>query len=87
MLYMVIETYLHGPEPVYQRFTERGRMLPDGLQYLRSWVTADGMERCYQLMETDDPSLFDAWTSQWSDLVAFEIEEVMVSPTAETNPD
>jgi hypothetical protein len=82
MLYMVIERYLDGPEAVYQRAAASGRMLPDGLAYLSSWVTAEGMDRCFQLMETEDPALFDAWTERWSDLVAFEIVPVVTSGEA-----
>jgi hypothetical protein len=82
MLYMVIERYLDGPEPVYLRAAASGRMLPEGLAYLSSWVTAEGMDRCFQLMETDDPALFDAWTERWSDLVAFEIVPVVTSSEA-----
>ena len=74
MRYMVIERYLSGPGPVYKRVAESGRMLPDGLTYVNSWVVADaGMDRCFQLMETSDPALFDAWTERWADLVSFEI--------------
>jgi hypothetical protein len=51
-------------------------MLPDGLHYLDSWLTADG-QRCFQLMETDDLALFDAWTPHWADLVDFEIVPLM----------
>jgi hypothetical protein len=79
---MVIERYLNGPEPVYQRAAASGRMLPDGLTYVDSWVAADGMDRCFQLMETDDPALFDAWTQRWSDLVAFEVVPVLTSAEA-----
>ena len=82
MLYMVIEQYLDGPGPVYQRVAESGRMLPDGLAYLDSWVTADGMDGCFQLMETDDPSLLAAWTERWSDLAEFEIVPVITSAEA-----
>jgi hypothetical protein len=82
MLYMVIERYLDGPEPVYQRAAESGRMLPAGLSYLSSWVAADDMDRCFQLMETDDPALFATWTERWSDLVAFEIVPVVTSAEA-----
>ena len=82
MLYMVIERYLAGPEPVYQRAAASGRMLPDGLAYLSSWVAADGMDRCFQLMETEEPALFDDWTRRWSDLVAFEIVPVVTSAEA-----
>jgi Domain of unknown function (DUF3303) len=82
MLYMVIEQYLNGPGPVYERFAASGRMLPDGLAYLDSWVTADGMDGCFQLMETDDPALLAAWTQRWSDLVEFEIVPVVTSAEA-----
>jgi hypothetical protein len=80
---MVVETYTSGPEPVCRRAAERGRMLPDGLRYLDSWVVDDGAhDRCFQLMETDDPALFDAWTARWSDLADFEIVPVLASADA-----
>lgn len=82
MLYMVIERYTHGPEPVYARLSERGRMLPPGLRYLESWVDEDGLSRCFQLMETEAPSLLSEWTSNWSDLVEFEIVPVVTSRDA-----
>ena len=83
MLYMVIEKYRHGPGPVYQRAAERGRMLPDGLRYVDSWVVDDGpLDRCFQLMETDDPALFDVWTAAWADLADFEIVPVVASADA-----
>jgi hypothetical protein len=84
MRYMVVETYLRGPGPVYERAAERGRMLPPGLAYVESWVDARSLDRCYQLMETDDPELFDAWIAQWSDLVRFEIVPVVGSAEAAT---
>ena len=78
MLYMVIEKYRHGPGPVYQRAAERGRMLPEGLRYVDSWVVDDGrLDRCFQLMETDDPGLFGIWQEQWADLTEFEIVPVV----------
>jgi hypothetical protein len=80
---MVIETYTHGPEPVYRRAAERGRMLPPGLTYVDSWVVDDAaLDRCFQLMETDDPTLFGAWTAEWSDLATFEIHPVLDSAQA-----
>jgi hypothetical protein len=82
MFYMVIESYRDGPGPVYARAAERGRMLPPGLTYLDSWVDAERRERCFQLMATDDPVLFDAWTELWSDLVDFEIVPVVSSADA-----
>ena len=83
MLFMVIETYRHGPGPVYQRAAERGRMLPEGLRYVDSWVVDDGrLDRCFQLMETDDPELFGIWRARWADLTDFEILPVVTSGEA-----
>jgi hypothetical protein len=79
---MVIERFLQGPGPVYDRFAERGRMLPVGLTYLDSWID-ERLERCFQLMETDDPALFDTWTANWSDLTHFEIVPVLSSAQAD----
>jgi hypothetical protein len=81
MRYMVIETFRQGSRPVYERARERGRMLPDGLRYVESWVE-EGLGRCFQLMETDDPALFDPWTARWSDLADFEIVPVLASADA-----
>jgi hypothetical protein len=78
--YMVIETFLPGcKQKVYERFRAQGRMLPAGLVYLNSWLEKDG-DRCFQLMETDDSSLFTAWTNQWKDLVSFEVVELGEKP-------
>ena len=83
VLYMVIERFLHGPGPVYARAAERGRMLPDGLHYVDSWIVDDEpLDRCFQLMETDDPTLFDVWTERWADLVTFEVLPVIPSTEA-----
>jgi Protein of unknown function (DUF3303) len=67
---------------VYERVARQGRMLPAGLDYIDSWVEAEQLDRCYQLMETDDPSLFDRWTANWEDLVDFEIVPVISSSEA-----
>jgi hypothetical protein len=73
MKYMVVETFRPACKArVYERFRNKGRMLPDGLHYLESWLEQKG-DRCFQLMETDSPALFDQWTAAWSDLVSFEI--------------
>ena len=78
--YMVIETFGPGCQPeIYKRFHARGRMLPDGLAYLNSWLEKDGA-RCFQLMETNDPSLFGVWIEQWKDLVSFEVIEIGAKP-------
>jgi hypothetical protein len=73
---MVIENFKSGcKEKVYERFHEKGRMLPDGLVYIDSWLEKDG-DRCFQLMETDTFGLFPLWTRHWKDLVIFEIIEI-----------
>jgi hypothetical protein len=81
-LFMVVEHYTHGPEPVYARAAERGRMLPDGLRYLNSWVVAGTLGTCFQLMETDDAALFEVWIPNWEDLVTFDIHPVVSSAEA-----
>ena len=83
MLFMVIEKYSDGPGPVYERAAQRGRMLPEGLRYIDSWVVNDGrLDRCFQVMETDDPELLDLWRAQWADLVDFEVLPVIKSGEA-----
>jgi hypothetical protein len=78
--YMVIERFEPGAkEKVYERFREKGRMLPDGLIYIDSWLEKEG-NRCFQLMETNNQLLFDRWTENWSDLVRFEIIELGDKP-------
>lgn len=82
MLYMVIEHFRNGdPAPVYQRFREQGRLAPEGLRYVSSWVTRD-LKHCYQVMETDDPALLREWISRWEDLVEFEVIPVVTSAEA-----
>jgi len=80
-LYMVVEHFKGDAVAVYRRFRDRGRLAPEGLTFVSSWVD-HAFERCYQLMETDDPELLALWTSRWSDLVAFEIHPVMTSEEA-----
>jgi hypothetical protein len=82
MLFMVIERFKNrDAKAVYQRFNEQGRMLPDGLTYVGSWVE-DNFDRCFQLMECDDPSLFEQWLMHWRDLADFEIVHVVSSAEA-----
>jgi hypothetical protein len=78
---MVVERFTQGARPVYERAAARGRMLPDGLRYVDSWVD-ESLDRCFQLMETDDPGLFDEWTAHWNDLAEFEIVPVLASADA-----
>jgi Protein of unknown function (DUF3303) len=79
---MVIEHFKQGPGPVYARAAQRGRMLPDGLVYVDSWVDERRLDRCFQLMETDDPALLDEWIANWSDLADFEVVPVIGSAEA-----
>jgi hypothetical protein len=79
--YLVIEHFVQGARPVYERAAVKGRMLPPGLDYVDSWID-ERLDRCFQLMETDDPSLFERWTAEWSDLARFEIVPVLSSAEA-----
>jgi hypothetical protein len=79
---MIIERFKNGDAvPVYRRFREKGRMAPDGLTYVSSWVLED-LSRCYQVMECDDRSVLDRWMAHWSDLVDFEVVPVLTSAQA-----
>ena len=79
---MVVEHFKNRDAiSVYRRFRDRGRMAPEGLVYVSSWVD-DKLERCYQLMETDDRKLLDEWMANWKDLVDFEVHPVMTSMEA-----
>jgi hypothetical protein len=82
MMFMVIEKFRDGDAgAVYRRFREKGRMMPDGLKYIDSWVEAS-FARCFQLMECDDARLLQRWVAQWQDLVEFEIVAVTSSKEA-----
>jgi uncharacterized protein DUF3303 len=82
MLYMIIENFRGGdPVPVYRRFRDRGRMMPDGIEYCGSWVAED-LRRCFQLMECDDRRLLDQWMANWSDVTDFEVVRVITSEEA-----
>ena len=82
MTYMIIETFKNGDAAaVYRRFRERGRMAPDGLGYVSSWVTPD-LTRCYQVMECDDRDLLERWMARWRDLIDFEVIPVLTSAQA-----
>ena len=82
MLYMVIERFKNqNAGAVYRRFNDKGRMLPEGLEYISSWVDMK-LERCFQIMETSDPRLMLEWIKNWNDLVDFEVVPVMPSADA-----
>jgi len=79
MLFMVIETFAEvDVAAIYGRLAELGRMLPDGVAYVDSWVAAD-QTRCFQLMEAPDERLIREWTRRWDDLLSFEIVPVIPS--------
>jgi Protein of unknown function (DUF3303) len=82
VLYMIIERFKsRDPVPVYRRFRDQGRLAPDGLTYVSSWVTLD-MDRCYQVMECEDRRILEQWMARWSDLIEFEVIPVVTSAQA-----
>jgi hypothetical protein len=82
VLFHVTERYRDGdPVPVYRRFREHGRMTPDGVEYVASWVT-DDLSTCFQVMEAESLSALDEWMGRWSDLVDFEVVPVITSDEA-----
>lgn len=85
MRYMVVERFPQGPKPVYEVVAKHGRMLPEGLTFVDSWIDERTLDCCFQLMETDDPSLFDTWAASWArfgGVVEFEIVPVISSSEA-----
>jgi len=82
MHYMVVERFRDGKAgPVYRRFAERGRLAPEGLEYVSSWVNLE-LGVCYQVMACEDPSPLQAWMANWEDLVEFEVVPVVTSAEA-----
>lgn len=82
MQYMVIEKFRRGnAHPIFERRKEQGRVLPEGLSHIDSWISAD-LKSCFQLMETEDPTTLRAWTETWDDLINFEIVPVRASKDA-----
>jgi len=80
MLFMVIEQFVENDMvPIYEQVRSEGRMLPDGLEYVDSWVEAN-FARCFQLMRCDDLRLFQQWVLKWRGSGAtFEIIPVVSS--------
>ncbi len=79
---MIVEHFKNGDaKPIYRRFRDKGRLAPEGLKYVSSWVDVD-FQRCFQLMETDDIKLLEEWIENWNDIVDFEIFPVMTSVEA-----
>ena len=81
-LYMVVEHFRNkDAAPIYRRFRERGRMMPEGLTYVSSWID-EKLERCYQVMEAGDPALLEEWMANWNDIMDFEVYPVITSKDA-----
>ena len=80
MLYMVVEHFKDAPA-IYQRLREKGRLMPEGLEYISSWIDVD-LKICWQLMRAEDKSLFKTWTDNWKDLMDFEVVPVRTSAEA-----
>ena len=77
MQFMVIETFRNqDAQAVYRKFRDKGRMMPEGLAFVSSYVAAD-LSRCFQLMECNDVTLLQRWVAQWADVAAFEIVPVV----------
>jgi hypothetical protein len=82
MLFMIIENFRPGQAPaIYRRFRDRGRMMPEGVKYVSSWIDLD-FRRCFQVMEAGHEKDLKGWTSKWEDLVDFEIVPVLTSAEA-----
>ena len=80
--YIIIERFHKGKaKTLYQRFDERGRMLPQGVNYINSWIN-ESVTICYQLMEAESQELLQSWISQWDDLADFEVIPVISSDEA-----
>ena len=77
MLYMVVEHFKDAPA-IYRRLREKGRLMPEGLEYVSSWIDVD-LKICWQLMRTDNESLLQVWTENWKDLMDFQVVPVRTS--------
>ena len=83
MQFMIVEHFRNrDPVPVYRRLRDRGRMAPEGLVYVGSWIT-DDLAHCYQVMECRDRAVLDAWMDGWRDLVDFDVFPVVSSAEAQ----
>ena len=82
MLFMVVEHFKNKDAlPVYRRFRDSGRLAPESVQYISSWVD-DKLEHCFQIMEAAERDLIDRWIENWSDIVDFEVFPVLTSKEA-----
>jgi uncharacterized protein DUF3303 len=83
MLFMIVERFKNGdPVPVYRRFRDRGRMAPDDVVYIGSWVTPD-LSQCFQIMDAPDRARLDEWIANWTEVAEFEVTPVITSAEAQ----
>lgn len=79
---MIIEHYRPGKtEEIYRRFSEKGRMLPQGVEFINSWIE-ENLQKCYQVMKSESPEKLEEWINNWKDLVDFEVIPVISSEEA-----
>jgi len=82
MLFMIIERFHPGTvKLLYERFAEKGRLMPDGVEYINSWID-ENVSTCYQVMQSDSIDKIQVWISCWDDLADFEVTPVITSAEA-----
>jgi hypothetical protein len=82
MLFIVIERFKNrDAKAVYTRFRDQGRMMPEGLEYVGSWIESS-FDRCFQVMDCEDERLLHEWADRWRDLMKFEFVPVLTSAEA-----
>jgi hypothetical protein len=85
MLFMIIEHFKDNDMlPIYKRVRDAGRLLPEGLSYIDSWIEPN-FSRCFQLMECDDLRPLQEWMLDWRGFgITFEIVPVVRSSDTRT---
>jgi len=79
---MIIEKFHSNKiKELYERFDKKGRLMPEGVQYINSW-TDEKVEICFQIMESESEAKLLEWIDKWKDLADFEIIPVLTSQQA-----
>ncbi|HEY5826486.1 MAG TPA: DUF3303 family protein [Cyclobacteriaceae bacterium] len=82
MHFLIIEKFRAGKMKIlYQRYDEKGRMMPEGVNFVSSWINED-VTICYQVMESESLEKLKEWINNWNDLADFEIIPVITSAQA-----